>query len=144
KHLLLNHFARVNERSARCYGIWTVDYFIGVSYTAHMTFETIQAGLRATPCGSVEVLLHPTVGPDRRDERCSDEAVKSYAASSKRATELQALRLPALREFLQKEGWKAMSYNAWSQMQQHRQPAESRPEIPAGVHEVSQAARVPA
>lgn len=78
KHVLLNYFALLNEMSARRYGIATVDYFIGVSYTARMTWSTIRDGLRAVPWGSVEVLLHPAIEPDSRDTRYPTRELELY------------------------------------------------------------------
>jgi release factor glutamine methyltransferase len=144
KHILLNHFARTNEHFARRYAIATVDYFIGVSYTARMTLATVQAGLRAVPCGSVEVLLHPTIGPDPRDAACPNRPVTHYASAKSRATELETLQTPRLKEYLHENGWKVMSYGAWAEMQQERRPVEATPEIPAEVHIICQNAAVPA
>jgi methylase of polypeptide subunit release factors len=58
--------------------------------------------------------------------------------------ELATLGSPELRTFLAEEGWQVMSYGGWAQTQEQRRPAESRPEIPPGVHALCQSVEVPA
>lgn len=136
KHKLLNAFARANESSARRFGIPTTDYFIGVSYTAHMNLSTIRDGLRASPYGSVEVLLHPAIGPDPRDAGCPDPALKQYVSAPQRAVELAALRVPELAEFLERETWMATNFSTWAKAFNARQPRVIRPELPDAVRQV--------
>lgn len=142
KRLLLNWFARVNESMARALHIATPDYFIGVNYTAYMTVETISGGLRAAPSGSVEVLLHPAIGPDPRDAHCPDKALSSYARASGRAFELKALKQPELYDFLCRENWMATNFADWTRFQELRRPLETTPEIPEHLQGICQAVQV--
>jgi chitin disaccharide deacetylase len=138
KHLLLNRFALINEAAARRNRILTTDYFVGVIYTAHMNLNTILHGLRATPYGSVEILLHPAVGPDPRDRRCPVHSLSRYIAAPQRAAELDALRVPELEAFFKRETWMAKTFSTYAQQQQDRQPTTRTPEIPPDVHATCQ------
>jgi len=136
KHLLLNWYARVNEAAARACRVATPDYFIGVSYTAYMTLATIRDGLRAAPSGSVEVLLHPAIGPDPRDKRYPVASLRRYVCAPGRAFELRALRQPELYDFLQREAWMATNFADWAAAQEQSRPPETTPEIPEAVRQI--------
>ena len=117
KHLLLNRFARLNAPVAREFGLVTPDYFVGVNYAGRMDVNTVVAGLTAARYGTVEVLLHPTVGPDPRDTDYPAGYLRGYVASPHRARELQALRSTELAEFLANQRWGTATFadsaNAW-------------------------------
>jgi chitin disaccharide deacetylase len=136
KHVLLNWFARENESAILESGVATTDYFVGVNYTAHMTVQTIKAGLRAVPYGSVEVLLHPATGPDPRDLKYPAEYIRRYVAAPQREVEAQALRMPELSEFLHQENWVATNFSEWAGARRQLQFRGWEPEIPERVHEV--------
>lgn len=136
KHLLLNWFARINEAAARAQRVATPDYFIGVNYTAYMTLTTIRDGLRAAPSGSVEVLLHPAIGPDPRDRRYPVESLRRYVSAPGRAFELRALRQPELYDFLQQEAWMATNFANWAAAQEQSRPPEATPQIPEDVRRI--------
>jgi len=133
KHRLLNCFARLDEAIARDHGVCTTDYFVGVNYTSHMDLATIRSGLRAVPCGSVEVLLHPAIGPDPRDTRYPHPSLYRYVAAPERLAELQALGLRDLSDFLHEENWMSTHYAELSSTLQTQQPPESTPDIPAEI-----------
>ncbi|MBL8877958.1 MAG: ChbG/HpnK family deacetylase [Phycisphaerales bacterium] len=114
KRVLLNAYARLDELAAQRFGLATTDYFIGVNYTAQMSVSALLDGLRATPYGTVEVLLHPAIAPDPRDTHYPDPAVRRYATAKQRAMELRTLRSPRLAEFLAREDWKPMNFTTWS------------------------------
>lgn len=129
KHILLNNFARVNEIAARRFGIPTTDYFVGVNYTAHMNLAATLGGIRAAPYGSVEVLLHPAIGPDPRDARYPTASLFRYVTAPQREMELQSLRSAELSEFLRRENWVMTRFADWAAEQKERWPKTSTPEI---------------
>lgn len=136
KHALLNRFARINENAARKFGLPTTDYFVGVKYTAHMSLPAVLAGLRALPYGSVEVLLHPAIGPDPRDTHYPSRELERYVAAPQRAIELHSLRARELSEFLRQENWVMTDFAAWAEDQRTRRPAEQTPTIALAVREL--------
>jgi len=136
KHLLLNRYARLNELAARRYAVHTTDYFVGVNYTAHMNLAALLQGLCALPFGSVEVLLHPALGPDPRDTRYPTAALRRYTLARQRRTELRALRSSKLTAFIRQERWATMTFGEWSQNHQLRPLRTSTPEIPAHVRDL--------
>lgn len=142
KHLLLNAFARVNESIGRSARVAMPDYFVGVNYTARMDFSTIREGLRSAGHGSVEILLHPAIGPDPRDRRYPHRALQEYACSPHRRFELRALRQPELFDFLQQEAWMATHFADWAEAQESRRPPETTPEIPEEVRSICAAVAV--
>lgn len=142
KHLLLNCFARLNESIARDHGVCTTDYFVGVNYTSHMDLHTIRSGLRAVPCGSVEVLLHPAIGPDPRDVRYPHPSLYHYVAAPQRQTELQALNLRELSDFLQEENWMSTNFAELSEVTKANQPPECTPEVPEEVRQLCETVEV--
>ena len=144
KHLLLNRFALGNDFVAREHGLYTTDYFVGVNYTAHMNLGTIIAGLAAVPYGSVEVLLHPAIGPDPRDRVYPRPYLRGYAAAPQRAFEVRALSVPELWRYLDRESWTATTFAAWSSGQQSRRPRASMPEIPVAVRQTCDSTAVSA
>lgn len=129
KHLLLNHYARVNAPMVGEFGLETTDHFVGVNYTGRMEVSTIVAGLEAANCGSVEVLLHPAIGPDPRDIEYPAAYLRDYVTSAARATEVRALISPTLRDFLGLQGWATTNFAGWKQEQQHRRPDRTTPWI---------------
>jgi predicted glycoside hydrolase/deacetylase ChbG (UPF0249 family)/predicted RNA methylase len=133
KHLLLNRFARVNELVAREYDIPVTDYFVGVNYTSHMDLGTVVEGLKAVPSGSVEVLLHPAIGPDPRDVEYPVPGLRRYVGAPQRAVEVDALSLPALYEFLQRDRWMATTFDAWAAGQELRRARVTAPHVPEPV-----------
>lgn len=141
KHHLLNHYARRNERAARSRGLFPTDYFIGVNYTGHMSVSTIRAGLDAVPYGSVELLLHPAIGPDPRDAECPVAELRRYVATPRRLGELRALCSERLADFLRREGWAPTCFENWTQEQRKNMPRESTPEIPEEVRELCDGVR---
>jgi chitin disaccharide deacetylase len=114
KHVLLNRAARVNEMAARRFDLPTTDYFVGVNYTAHMSLRAVLSGLTAAAYGSVEMLLHPALGPDPRDVRYPTPSVYKYATARQRNMELESLRSAGLSDFIQREGWTALTFAAWT------------------------------
>ena len=73
----------------------------GVSYTGHMALATIRAGLAAIPYGSVEILLHPAIGPDPRDREYPTPALYQYVCAPQRrdvARMLTEFHLPVSRD----------------------------------------------
>lgn len=142
KHVLLNWYARVNESAVRAHRLAAPDYFIGVSYTADMTPATIRQGLRAAPYGSVEVLLHPAVGPDPRDRRYPHRSLRSYVLAPQRAGELRALRDPELPVFLQREAWMATDFDEFARTHEARRPVERTPEIPDDIRVICESTQV--
>lgn len=142
KHLLLNAFARVNEAVARRCGLHTPDYFIGVNYTANMDLHTIREGLRAAHAGSVEVLLHPAIGPDPRDVKYPHPSLRRYITAPQRTFELRALRQPELTDFLYRETWMPTNFADWAAAQKDRQPADVTPEIAEQVRRICEVVEV--
>ncbi|MCG3125760.1 MAG: Chitooligosaccharide deacetylase [Phycisphaerae bacterium] len=143
KRVLLNRFARRNERYATRNGLLTTDYFIGVSYTANMSLRTIRAGLSAVPYGSVELLLHPAVGPDARDAGCPIAYLHEYVAAPQRATELRSICSPALRDYLRRREWIVMNHAQWASEERAAMPAQTTPEIRSDVQSLCDALEVP-
>lgn len=129
KHVLLNRFARQNEPVAREHALPTTDYFVGVAYASNMSRRTILAGLAAVPCGSVEVLLHPAIGPDPRDGRYPVASLYHYVRARQRVVELRSLCSPKLGEFLRREGWMPTSFREWAEAQQRELPRSFTPQI---------------
>lgn len=142
KHRLLNCFARVNESIARDHGVCTTDYFVGVNYTSRMNLLTISSGLAAVPYGSVEVLLHPAIGPDPRDERYPHPSLVRYVSAPARLMELQALGLRELSDFLHGEQWMSTNYADLSDNIKLRQPPERTPNVPPDVQQVCETVEV--
>jgi chitin disaccharide deacetylase len=132
KHVLMNRFARINEKAARHLGIRTPDYFVGMSYTARMSVPAVIGGLAALPYGTVEVLAHPAVGPDPRDAQCPDRAVLRYATAPQRRMELHSLCAPELAEFLREQEWRRTTFGPWAQEQRMREPSSTTPTIAEG------------
>lgn len=141
KHLLLNHYARRNERAARSRGLPATDYFLGVSYTGCMSLGTIRSGLAAVPYGSVELLLHPAIGPDRRDIECPVRELHEYVATPRRRSELRSLCSSKLGDYLRREGWTATDFARWAREQRENMPHEATPEIPAESRMLCEAVR---
>lgn len=110
KHVLLNRLARTAEAAAFRYGRCSTDYFAGVRYTAHMNLRAVLAGLAAATHGSVEMLLHPALGPDPRDTRYPNADLRRYVLMKQRRTELRSLRSPRLAEYLRGENWEVVSF----------------------------------
>jgi len=133
KHLLLNRFARVNELVAREYDIAVTDYFVGVNYTSHMNLGTVVAGLRAVPSGSVEVLLHPAIGPDPRDVEYPEPGLRRYVRAPQRAAEVHALIVPALYDFLRRDAWTATTFAEWAAGRELRRARVTAPHVPEPV-----------
>ncbi len=143
KHLLMNRLARINEAAARKFGIPTTDYFVGVNYTAHMSLRAVVSGLKAAPYGSVELLLHPAIGPDRRDEPYySTSGLHKYVTARQRSIELQSLRSPKLSDFLRDEGWKAMSFATWARARQRSRIPMRTPNVPDETRQLCDCAEV--
>jgi precorrin-6B methylase 2 len=142
KHCLLNCFARLNDAIARAHGISTTDYFVGVNYTAHMDVSTIKSGLRAAPSGSVEVLLHPAIGPDPRDTRYPHPSVYRYVAAPQRMAELRALGVRELSDFLHQEHWMSTNFAELDSVLKESRPPEQTPEVTAEVRELCERVEV--
>jgi methylase of polypeptide subunit release factors len=138
KHLLLNAYARVNEAAAQVYGVATPDYFVGVNYTAHMSLTAVVAGLRAAPYGSVEVLLHPAIGPDPRDVEYPTANLRRYVRARQRGTELRSLRSAKLADFLRQGSWMTTNFSTFAQQASESRPAELTPEIDPRVASLGQ------
>lgn len=138
KHLLLNRFARQNEAVAREYALPTTDYFVGVAYASNMSRRTVLAGLAAVPCGSVEVLLHPAIGPDPRDRCYPVASLYHYVRAPQREVELRSLCSPKLGEFLRREGWMSTSFRQWAEVQQRELPRSFTPQIDERIRGVCQ------
>jgi len=115
KHLLLNHFAVRNAAVAGEFGIHTLDHFVGVNYTGHMDYDTVTAGLAATAGGSVEVLLHPALGPDPRDRHHTSPLYQAYISAPQRRVEFQTLISRELRQRLHRDNWAITTFAAWTQ-----------------------------
>jgi predicted glycoside hydrolase/deacetylase ChbG (UPF0249 family)/SAM-dependent methyltransferase len=141
KHHLLNYYARRNELHARARGLPVTDYFLGVRYTGVMSVSTIQAGLAEVPYGSVELLLHPAIGPDPRDADCPVRELRRYVATPRRLGELRALCSDRLADFLRQEGWTPTTFGAWARHQREIMPRESTPAIPANVRTLCEGVR---
>lgn len=141
KHHLLNYYARRNERHARARGLPVTDYFLGVRYTGVMSVSTIQAGLAEVPYGSVELLLHPAIGPDPRDADCPVRELRRYVATPRRRGELRALCSDRLADFLRQEGWTPTTFGAWARHQREIMPRESTPAIPADLRNLCEGVR---
>ncbi len=142
KHRLLNCFARLNESIARDHGVCTTDYFVGVNYTARMNLLTISSGLTAAPYGSVEVLLHPAIGPDPRDSRYPDPSLYRYVSAPQRLAELRALGLRELSDFLHCERWMSTNYADLAENIKLRQPPERVPVVSDAQREVCETLEV--
>jgi predicted glycoside hydrolase/deacetylase ChbG (UPF0249 family)/predicted RNA methylase len=113
KYVLLNSFARRNRRTARAFGVRCPDSFIGVMHTGCMTVGSVRAGLQAVPARRdrvVEVLFHPTVGPDARDSAYPAQYLRAYVSAPQRGVELSALTAPELRHYLREHGWTPSDY----------------------------------
>lgn len=130
KRLLLNRLARINEKAASKFGIPTTDYFVGVNYTSDMSTRPVVSGLQAAPYGSVELLLHPAIGPDRRDVRYPTPSLYKYVTARQRGMELRSLRSPKLSDFLRREGWKPMTFGAWARARPASDTPRSTPVVP--------------
>jgi predicted glycoside hydrolase/deacetylase ChbG (UPF0249 family)/methylase of polypeptide subunit release factors len=131
KHLLLNHLARRAELALRGAELHTTDYFVGVRYTARMDVPMVVGGLAAAGPGSVEVLLHPAIGPDARDARYPNPGVERYARSPHRSIELRSLRSRRLAQFLGQEGCMATNFAALADLHDVQRIPTRRPEIEA-------------
>jgi predicted glycoside hydrolase/deacetylase ChbG (UPF0249 family)/methylase of polypeptide subunit release factors len=142
KHVLLNRFARVNAPVLREFGLVTTAHFIGINYTAHMDIDTIRKGLNAVPCGSIEVLLHPTIGPDARDHSFPRTVPQSYVNAPQRAVELKALTAPALLELLQRENCMTTTFSEWAEQQQSCQVRVTTPSVPDTERQICETATV--
>ena len=138
RHLVLNRLARINATAARKFGLLTTDYFVGVSYTSDMSLRPVLSGLKAAPYGSVELLLHPALGPDARDTRYPTRGLHRYATARQRAMELRSLRSPKLRDFLQREGWNVMTFGAWARTRVAGPLRRSTPVVPGESRELSE------
>lgn len=136
KHLLLNCFAARNRRTAAAFGLRFPDAFVGVLHTGGMTLDTVRAGLQAARRGVVEVLLHPTIGPDPRDRAYPAEYLRDYVAAPQRKTELAALCAPALRDRLRAGRWKPADYASALAARRSPQPPARTPHIPAEIREI--------
>ncbi len=123
KHLLLNHFARTNGAVVREYDLVTADHFVGVNYAGRMAVDSITAGLLAAGDGCVEVLAHPTIGPDPRDTHYPAEYLRGYVASPHRTRELHALTSPPLGAFLRDHGWRPSTFAQWETAARRHRPA---------------------
>lgn len=117
KHILLNRFARANAPVAAELGIRTTDHFVGVNYTGCMNLNTTVAGLTAIASGSVEVLLHPAIGPDRRDTSYPRPYLRRYVSTPRRAIELKTLTSGELSDFLQRESWRVIDFRGGVQVE---------------------------
>jgi predicted glycoside hydrolase/deacetylase ChbG (UPF0249 family)/methylase of polypeptide subunit release factors len=144
KHVLLNRFARQNEPVTREYALPTTDYFVGVAYASNMSRRTILAGLAAVPCGSVEVLLHPAIGPDPRDQRYPVASLYHYVRARQREVELRSLCSPRLGEFLRREGWMPTTFRQWAEAQQRELPRSSTPRIDERIRAVCESTPISA
>ena len=133
KHLLLNRFAGVDAAAAREYGLRTTDHFVGVNYTGQMDLGAIAAGLEAAGGGSVEILLHPTTGPDRRDVAYAAGYLRGYVAAPRRAVEHKTLTSPALAAWLGSRNWKTASFADWAEQQELDLLPETTPQVPERV-----------
>lgn len=100
KHALLSYFGRVNAYAALRSDLLACAGFVGVRYTGEMNVDTVLAGLAAEEAHSVEVLLHPAIGPDPRDAATSSRFYLRYLASPHRQIELATLCAPELRAWL--------------------------------------------
>ena len=89
KHVLLNHFARLNERSAQRYGMATVDYFIGVSYTAQDDAgdDRVRAWRRCLSAASRCSCIRRS-GPMSATAACPTRVCSIMRAAPQRGTEL--------------------------------------------------------
>jgi predicted glycoside hydrolase/deacetylase ChbG (UPF0249 family)/SAM-dependent methyltransferase len=130
KHMLLNRFARVNAPVLQECGLVSTDYFVGINYTANMDVETIRKGLDAVPCGSIEVLLHPTIGPDKRDHHYPRTVPQTYVTAPERTIELQALTATELTDLLQRENCMTTNYSELAHVQQSCPARVTTPSIP--------------
>jgi chitin disaccharide deacetylase len=142
KRVLLNRLARVNEAAAHKFGIPTTDYFVGVNYTSDMSLRPVVSGLQAAPYGSVELLLHPAIGPDRRDVRYPTPSLYKYVTARQRGMELRSLRSPKLSDFLQREGWKPMTFATWARARQPSAMPRSTPVVPEDARQLCETVEV--
>lgn len=60
KIILLQHFTKINRKTAKRYGLNTNDYILGVGYTGMMDSDAIEYGLKVIDGNAVvEALIHP-------------------------------------------------------------------------------------
>jgi len=114
KHLLLNRFAAHNAAVIQEFGIHTTDYFVGVNYTGYMDCETIIARLAPIVSGSIEVLLHPAIGPDPRDCHYTSPLYEKYIPAVQRRVELETLISNELPQRLQWDNWATTTFDTWT------------------------------
>ncbi|MCB9849905.1 MAG: ChbG/HpnK family deacetylase [Phycisphaerales bacterium] len=136
KHLLLNHYARRNGRTARAFGLRTPDAFVGVNYTGRMAVDSIVAGLSACRDGVVEVLLHPAIGPDPRDVEYPASYLREYVCCGERRRELAALTSPELTTYLHTQGWRPADFAAALQVRRLDPPTKHTAAIATEIREL--------
>jgi predicted glycoside hydrolase/deacetylase ChbG (UPF0249 family)/SAM-dependent methyltransferase len=136
KRALLNHFAQRNVRTARAFDLSFPTAFVGISHTGRMTVEAVRAGLDACKTDAVEVLLHPTIGPDARDRRYPAEYLRAYVSAAERRAELGALTSRGLRRVLRERGWVACDYATAFNAQGGAQPRMRVPFIPEEIRQL--------
>ena len=108
KLMMVNLFSKTNEGTASDVGVKTNDYFLGITYTGHMSLSTVENGLtklsNLNPA-VVEVLLHPCrFLPENSDVYITPE-VKSYVLDIERMNELAALLDSRLADLIKHRGW---------------------------------------
>src|SRR5262249_32493396 len=127
------------ELALRSAGLHTTDYFVGVNYTAHMDVPMVLGGLAAAGAGSIEVLLHPAIGPDPRDVRYPSPSLQRYVRSPRRGVALTSLRSRRLAEFLRQEGCMATNFAALAELRDADQIPARHPSIAAADHALCRA-----
>jgi predicted glycoside hydrolase/deacetylase ChbG (UPF0249 family) len=130
KHVLLNRFAQVDAPVARESGLATTGCFVGVNYSGRMDLGTVAAGLEAADGGSVEVLLHPTLGPDPRDVAYPAAYLRDYVAAPQRAVELATLTSAALPDLLRRHNWTITGFADLATRRRRGPWPETAPQVP--------------
>lgn len=112
KFLILNAQAKKNIETAKKFGILTNDWFVGISYTAHMDEETFLSGMKRIPSSRcvVEALFHPTKIYGNKDEVYLSTEVRDYIIDAPRATELITLKKAQIYERVKKLGFNLTNY----------------------------------
>lgn len=59
KVILLQFFTKINQKVIKKHNLKTNSYILGIGYTAMMSQDTIQAGLRNLNCEIIECIIHP-------------------------------------------------------------------------------------
>ena len=120
KHVLLNALSHKAVRIAERFGVKTNDFFIGATYTGHMSGATLRSGLArvsVSPGGVVEALLHPCKPQPGGEGATLTRSLKKYVGQPARAAELATLLDNKVFQLIKKSGWTLTSYSKLAELE---------------------------